>query len=411
MMMHDNSRLPERAAPARHRMGRRTITLGMCAVAGMGLVPRDAHATYSVAATESTTRQVGGASTSCVGAIDMAVVYGSVPGRGVIHAQSLLDPSRRSISRALGLLRDGTAPTDVITAITAESFDPRFAERAYGVVDLMGRAAGYGGARDVIMVSSGALDLRYREARQGRWGSFTYAIQGAALTGRRVLDQTEAGFRGAGCDLPERLMLALEAGAENGEGDHRCFSRGIPSDSAFIEVDEATGEPGSYLRLSVTDTRSVSAVVRLREQFDLWRRTHPCMTVAVDAGVADAGGPARDGGTDAVTAPDVEPPLDVADAAAQDVAAPMDAGGVDAAEDVLADAREDVVRDVVAADNAPAPGDGPMVAADAGVPVAQGNDGCGCRAGRTDAGGSGGLLAIGVACIGWMRRRRAIGRR
>src|SRR5262249_39108426 len=63
--------------------------------------------------------------------------------------------------------------------------------------------------------------------------------------------------------------------------------RGIPSDSAFIEVDEPLGAPGDYLKISITSTVAQSAVARLRTQFDVWRSSHPC-TPIVDAGAGDA---------------------------------------------------------------------------------------------------------------------------
>jgi len=72
-----------------------------------------------------------------------------------------------------------------------------------------------------------------------------------------AITQSAAAFEAGGCDLAERLMLALEAGAQHGEGDARCKERGIPSDSAFIEVDLPQEPAGSYLKLSVAGTRSL----------------------------------------------------------------------------------------------------------------------------------------------------------
>jgi len=90
-----------------------------------------------------------------------------------------------------------------------------------------------------------------------------------------VLDNAEQAFLHEGCDLADKLMLALEAGAQNGEGDSRCTPRGIPSDSAFIEVDDDSGE-GSLLRIEITNTGNVNPLVLLREQFDAWRADNPC---------------------------------------------------------------------------------------------------------------------------------------
>jgi uncharacterized Ntn-hydrolase superfamily protein len=248
-----------------------------------------ASATYSIAATDSSTQQVGGAVTSCVGSLDLASVYGSVPGRGVVHAQAQLDTRLRGKNLAIELIGQGVAPSEIIAMITASTLDRSFASRQYGVVDVDGRAAGFTGAQ--------AQD--YKDDQQARVGSFTYSVQGNILTSQRVLDQAAAGFEANGCDLADRLMTALEAGGKNGEGDSRCTGGGIPSDAAFIQVD-LPGQPvGSWLKLSVSDTGSENPLPQLRTLFDTWRKTHPCMGSvgpAVDAGGLDDAG-AIDGGS------------------------------------------------------------------------------------------------------------------
>lgn len=115
--------------------------------------------------------------------------------------------------------------------------------------------------------------------RQGELGALTYSVQGNILTSAAVLDQAIAALP-AGCDLPDRLMRALEAGAANGEGDNRCTPGGIPADSAFLQVDR-DGEPaGSYLVLDVTDTAPDDPIARLRAQYDAWRASHPTTTTS-----------------------------------------------------------------------------------------------------------------------------------
>jgi MYXO-CTERM domain-containing protein len=224
-----------------------------------------AWATYSIVAAERTTGQVGGAVTSCVGTVDVSAVYGSAPGQGAIHAQAALNTAARD--EGARLLALGTAPADIIVAITAPAFDSRASARQYGIVDLEGRSAGWTG--------SSAQD--YKDDRQGSIDSFTYSVQGNILTSARVLDQAEAGFRAVACDLPERLMRALELGAANDEGDSRCTeTRGIPSDAASIQVDLPGMPAGSYLRLGVRDTGSTNPLVLLRVMLEDWRIAHPC---------------------------------------------------------------------------------------------------------------------------------------
>jgi len=238
-----------------------------------------AHATYSIAAADMSTREVGGAVTSCVGSLEVSVVYGSLPGVGVIHAQAQLDSRLRGKTRAIELMMQGLAPADIVAQITQASFDSGFAGRQYGLVDTQGRFAGYTGERAQA----------YKSDRQGRTGSFVYSVQGNILTGPAVLDQAVAAFEADGCDLAERLMRALEAGAERGQGDSRCTVDGIPSDSAFIAVDRPDVVAGGYLRLSVTDTGPESPLPKLRSMFDQWRAMHPCTVTAPAAGSSSAG--------------------------------------------------------------------------------------------------------------------------
>ena len=240
------------------------------------LVSSPAYATYSIVATDQGTQTVGGAVASCVGPSSVTIVYGPAPGKGGINAQAAASAAGRD--RGVQLLNMGTAPADIITQITSPSFDSQFNQRQYGIADLQGRAAAFTG--------TGTSVAQWRGSKQGTLATFTYSIQGNVLTTGAVVDQAETAFRGGGCDLAERLMLALEGGAQNGEGDDRCRPS-VPADAASIEVDLAGQPAGNYLRLSNQNGTGKDAVVQLRSQFDTWRQTHPCMQP--DAGTPDAG--------------------------------------------------------------------------------------------------------------------------
>ncbi len=269
------------AAP-RRSPNLRVHVLGWTGLSLLALTP-PAHATYSIVASDSDTGQVGGAIASCVGAFSLSIVYRSVPGAGAVHAQASVGVDGRD--RAVELLDLGTPPADIIAEITDPAFDPNAAVRQYGIVDLMGRAAGWTGG------GTGA----YAEDRQGGTSLVTVSIQGNILTGDAVLDQAEAAFA-AGCDLADSLMLALEAGGENGEGDSRCTPSGIPADSAFLQVDRPDEPPGSWLSIDVVDTAPDSPLPLVRAQYDEWRLANPCPAGGGDAG-ADASSPIA-GGTD-----------------------------------------------------------------------------------------------------------------
>jgi uncharacterized Ntn-hydrolase superfamily protein len=254
----------------------------LAATAALGTA-RQARATYSVVAVDTATHQVGGAATSCLKGSDVYLIFGSVPGRGVVVAQAF--PGNRDL--AVELLAEGTAPIDIIATITSPSVDGNLPPmRQYGVADVEGRVAAYTGAATQV----------YAGDRQGMSGSFVYSVQGNVLTGETVLTQAAGAFEGRGCDLAERLMLALEAGALGGGGDNRCTPEGIPSDSAFVQVDRE-GEPaGSYLKLQVPTSGNADPLVELRASFDDWRASRPCPMPTAGTGSGGAGGSAGPGG-------------------------------------------------------------------------------------------------------------------
>jgi len=236
--------------------------------------------TYSIAATDQSTRQVGGAGTTCAQAyFSVYDIFGVAPGHGVAHVQGLI--FSRGRMRAVELLGMDVAPRDILAEVATQAFDSSWRYKQYGIVDLEGRAAGYSGD-----------DLEdFAADRQGQTGAYTYSVQGNILTGVAVLDQAAAAFTQRGCDLADKLMLALEAGAQNGQGDSRCTPMGYPSDSAFLEVD---GEGGPYVQLVVDQNPPADAIGPLRSMYDAWRRDHPCSLVPIpDAGV-DAPAPAPD---------------------------------------------------------------------------------------------------------------------
>ena len=262
----------------------------------LALVPATARATYSICATDTAARQVGGSGTSCVAPSSVYVIYGSAPGHGVVHAQAFYNETAKL--EAVDELNMDVPPADIIVNITDPAFDPLYDLRQYGVVDLMGRAAGF----------TGALTTAYAEDRQGLTGTFPYSVQGNILTSVAVIDNTEDAFvNGGGCDLADRLMLALEGGEQNGEGDSRCTPDGVPSDSAFIQVDLEGMPAGSYLYLEFTASTDPppNPITELRSMYDSWRATHPCPSppdggVAMDGGtVPDGPGPDMGGGLDA----------------------------------------------------------------------------------------------------------------
>jgi uncharacterized Ntn-hydrolase superfamily protein len=227
------------------------------------LVAPLAGATWSIVATDGVRGEIGGAAASCVGDYDLNVLLGAAPGAGALHSQSFLNTQARDLGAEL--LAEGATPEEVIAAITDPAFDVGVPDRQYGVVDVHGRAAAFTGDRTAA----------WSGHTSGVDGAYTYSVQGNTLTGEAVLTRAEAAFVDpAGCDLADRLIRGLEAGAEPGEGDARCVDDGIPADAAYLRVLGADG--ALVVGLSVTDTAPQDALVALRGEYDAWRAAHAC---------------------------------------------------------------------------------------------------------------------------------------
>ncbi|RYZ08422.1 MAG: DUF1028 domain-containing protein [Myxococcales bacterium] len=252
--------------------------------------------TYSIVGADTRAGEVGGAGTSCLGGQDVYVIYDAVPGRGVVHAQASYSLAGRR--RAAELLAEGAAPVDILQSITLPSFDRSAEVRQYGVVDVSGRRAAF----------TGSGTMPYAADHQGQADVFAYSVQGNILTSGLVLSQAAQAFEAGGCDLAERLMSALEAGALGGEGDSRCTQGGIPSDSAFLQVESPELARGQYLALRVMSSGKEDPLPLLRQQLDAWRLEHPCPqapapmptpTMTTPAGADGGCGCALRGGGDA----------------------------------------------------------------------------------------------------------------
>jgi uncharacterized Ntn-hydrolase superfamily protein len=233
------------------------VSLGLALLVGAS----PASATWSVAAADATA--AGSAGASCV-PYEVIRIQGIAPGLGVVDAQAYFDDAARD--EAVSLLAERRSPDEILAIITDPAVHPVAPKMQYGIVDTLGRTAGYTGPQASAFAAheTGSID------------GYAYSIQGNLLTSARVLDQAEEAFVARGCDLADKLMVALEAGAANGEGDGRCTPDGLPAKSAFLEVQSSSE---LVLRVSLPDVSPDDPIVRLREEFDLWRQDHPCPAI------------------------------------------------------------------------------------------------------------------------------------
>jgi len=226
-----------------------------------------AAATFSIAAVDEETGQVGSAGASCIaGSIILSDVH---PGVGVVHTQAYWNSQNQQYARLLMDL--GYAPQAIIDSVVAHDAQGNPTIRQYGVVDLQegGRSAGY----------TGVNCTNYRGHLLGP----NYAIQGNILLGPEILEDMEQAFLDTPGTLADRLMAALQAAKVPG-ADTRCRQQGKSSISAFLRVARPTDQNELFLDLNVNTTPSdTDPIDVLQGLYDQWR-------------VADAPPPAAPGG-------------------------------------------------------------------------------------------------------------------
>jgi uncharacterized Ntn-hydrolase superfamily protein len=198
--------------------------------------------TFSIAAHCSGTGQLGVAVASAVPAVGGLCPYLRA-GIGAVTTQSWVNPYL-----ALRIL-DGLAggqTSDAALAAALET-DDRSDLRQIGLVDAGGAAAAWTGAGCT--------------AEAGHRTGPGYAVQGNMLAAPGVIDAMARAFEnGAGCDLDERLMRALEAGDDAG-GDRRG------KQSAALRIVAREDYPCLDLRVDehaapVAELRRILAVAR-----------------------------------------------------------------------------------------------------------------------------------------------------
>jgi hypothetical protein len=296
-------------------------------------------ATYSIAATDSATRQVGGAGASCVENFSIyGALYHGVPDHGVLMTQASPPPEGSpvyEVGRAL-LLND-TDPAVILTTITDPSLDGgnesvgEFADpdkgnytligfvtfdhnllRQYGCVDLIGRAAGYEDATlkeyyyAVGYVEGEDFFANYtQEHKTGTIDTFTYSAQGNIITDATV-DSIAESFKldvnesdGGVCALAARLHRAIvapslmlrDAMEREDEtllaGDVRCFgSNGAAAAGMFLHVDNPDGSVLVHIDIAGVE----DPYPAFQEAYDAWRANSTCSGAATTPTATPASG-------------------------------------------------------------------------------------------------------------------------
>jgi len=210
-------------------MNSRVLVVFGVALAMVGFVAAAAEATWSIAAVDEETGEVGVAVASCVG-FEVTVVPVLVPGVGAGASQANI--SRPSGQRMVDALVSGASAQETIDAVV--DADDGMEERQFGVVVLGDGGAGWTGG-DTIEV---ALDRRSEDGN--------VAVQGNILVSEEVVDAAIAGFGATDGQLADRLIAGLVAGADAG-GDARC------GDQTATAAALVVARPGDQ-EFSYTDT-------------------------------------------------------------------------------------------------------------------------------------------------------------
>lgn len=208
------------------RRSRRLLAALAFAALASGLA-LPAAATWSIAAVDPETREVGVAGASCI--LGAEVLARLVPASAAVAAQAIPNLALRDeLARRVAA---GERPEAVLDDLTHGGRDGVLGIsvsrlRQYGVASL--------GAPDAAATFTGRWTLGWAGGLTGRG----VAVQGNMLRGSDVVAQALHAFeeQTPGChrSLADRLMDALEAGADAG-GDRRC-SPELAALSAFVAV-------------------------------------------------------------------------------------------------------------------------------------------------------------------------------
>jgi uncharacterized Ntn-hydrolase superfamily protein len=265
-------------------------TLAVLLVLAACAPPAVDTSTWSIAAADPATGDVGVAAASCVPAFGDALAA-LVPGRGAAVTQALFEVGNRNA--VYDGLRAGLDAEAVLARVTDPVWDGDLGNRQYGVVTMGG-----GVVRAVAYTSASREGLAVRDGLE-QWGGalvstdgpLGVSVQGNILVGPAVVDDAYAAFardepgRNA---LPDRLMRALEAGSVAG-GDARCNDSTIRQTALTAFILAARGGDAPYAAPDIGDTDQGTArapwlaisvwnerggdnpIPELRRRYDVWR--------------------------------------------------------------------------------------------------------------------------------------------
>jgi uncharacterized Ntn-hydrolase superfamily protein len=170
-----------------------------------------------------------------------------VPGMGAASVQLIADPRQTQLAERL--IRLGYSAPKVVSEL--ESSDPYIERRQIGVVDSYGNTSAWSGPT--------------KSGFSGHVLGDQFVSMGNAVVGEQVVESMASAMdEHSSLELPDRLMLAIEAGTRAGGQLEGQFSAAmlVYGDEPFAEVD---------LRVDFHD----GAVTELRRVFDWFKPLFP----------------------------------------------------------------------------------------------------------------------------------------
>jgi uncharacterized Ntn-hydrolase superfamily protein len=218
-----------------------------------GVPPRHIVATYSIAAFDPATGDLGVAVQSKYFGVGTVVPWAKA-GVGAIATQALANI--RYGPEGLSLLAEGKSPEQALKILTEKDGDRD--SRQCGIVDAQGRSASY----------TGKECMAFAGHRTGKH----YAIQGNILAGQKVIDSMAAAYEAAqkveGSELADWLVAAIQAGEDAG-GDRR----GRQSAALLVVRDQGgyDGASDRYIDLRIEDhkdpTHELARLLEIHKHF------------------------------------------------------------------------------------------------------------------------------------------------
>jgi hypothetical protein len=288
--VHVFSMIPSRFA--------RVFSRAAMVLALMLVIPRAAHATWSVIAIDMATGRIVIASATCVNRDDaflMNIQAVVVPGKGVAACQAGVDGTHANQLLVYNELKKGTDPKRIIEILSA---DPAFQSRQFGILDLQGRSAGHSG------LTNGYVSQDIQGQVPGT--QIFYSIQGNILRPGEVVPNAVRAFLHTNGAITDRVMAALETADQFG-GDSRCTCPALPADgskpavacegrTAYVSYilmankndtngdSHNNGKYSMYITVTQPDqagpnaikpSENLNPVKTLRLRYDAWRKTQP----------------------------------------------------------------------------------------------------------------------------------------